>query len=190
MSRQSSQAPMMVTFGVEASCKPRAHEQEHHTETCCYAHRQKLSLLIGSHRFLVLCPNYRGTELVGAANGGVGTLNYTNAESGHRTRKSQLRVGARADFYWRGAAHVQIPSGKQPFWRRAYKIGEVSVFTLRFNFGIQSGLGGSAPWSPDPSHDLQGSPIRGQEEPPPSLLPYSARPGVSLHFSAAIDGGY
>ncbi|KAJ7938395.1 peptidase S9 prolyl oligopeptidase active site domain protein [Mycena leptocephala] len=109
---------------------------------------QNYRYFLASHGFLVLSPNYRGsqgrgTEFARAVKGGLGTLDYSDVESmleaaikrGYANRrKSRSRAGARAAVIGAGPTD----------W------GSMTITTDIPDID----LGGSAPWSPRPSNRL------------------------------------
>ncbi|KAJ6578869.1 alpha/beta-hydrolase [Mycena vulgaris] len=129
--------------------------------------------LLVSHGFLVLCPNYRGsqgrgTEFASAANGGMGTLDYADVESMlaaaiERGYVDRERV-AIAGYSHGGFLSAWGCTRPNAIWKAgvigagATDWGSLIICTDLPDMGAD--LGGTAPWTPRPPRYLQGSPIR------------------------------
>ncbi|KAJ7452179.1 alpha/beta-hydrolase [Mycena galericulata] len=129
--------------------------------------------LLASHGFLVLCPNYRGSEGRGstfarAANGGMGTLDYADVES-------MLAAAMQRGYVDRNKVAIAGYSqgGFLAAWgctrpNSIWKAGVIGAGPTDWGSLIicsdlpdtEADLGGTAPWSPKEPHYLQGSPIR------------------------------
>ncbi|KAJ7146119.1 Alpha/Beta hydrolase protein [Mycena epipterygia] len=129
--------------------------------------------LLASHGFLVLSPNYRGSqgrgsEFAGAANGGMGNLDYADVESmlaaaierGYVDRDKVAIAGysqggflsawgcTRPNAIWKAGVIGAGPTD----WGSLIICSDLP--------DLEADLGGTAPWSPRAPHYLQGSPIR------------------------------
>ncbi|KAJ7153510.1 alpha/beta-hydrolase [Mycena crocata] len=129
--------------------------------------------LLASHGFLVLSPNYRGSQGRGdafahTAHGGMGTRDYTDVES-------MLTVAIARGFVDREKVAIAGYSqgGFLSAWgctrpNAPWKAGVVGAGVTDWGSLIlasdlpdfEADLGGTAPWTPCAPHYLQGSPIR------------------------------
>ncbi|KAJ7701555.1 Alpha/Beta hydrolase protein [Mycena rosella] len=129
--------------------------------------------LLASHGFLVLSPNYRGsqgrgTDFARTANGGMGALDYADVESmlaaaierGYTDRENVAIAGysqggflsawgcTRPTAIWKAGVIGAGPTD----WGSLIICSDLP--------DVEADLGGTAPWSPREPHYLQGSPIR------------------------------
>ncbi|KAJ7222329.1 alpha/beta-hydrolase, partial [Mycena pura] len=129
--------------------------------------------LLASHGFLVLCPNYRGSQGRGtafayAAHGGMGTTDYADVESmlmaaierGYADPE-KVAIAGYSQGGFLAAWGITRPNA---IWKAAV-IGAAptdwgSMIVSSDLPDIEAELGGTAPWSPRAPHYLQGSPIR------------------------------
>ncbi|KAJ7456915.1 alpha/beta-hydrolase [Mycena latifolia] len=142
-------------------------------DTLHMRHNTSYRFLLASHGFLVLSPNYRGsqgrgTDFARTANGGMGTLDYADVESmlseaverGYTDRDKVAIAGysqggflsawgcTRPNATWRAGVIGAGPTD----WGSLIICSDVP--------DVEADLGGTAPWSPRPPHYLHGSPIR------------------------------
>ncbi|KAJ7079993.1 alpha/beta-hydrolase [Mycena belliarum] len=130
-------------------------------------------LMLASHGFLVLSPNYRGSKGRGnafarTANGGMGTLDYADIESmlaaaierGYADR-DKVAIAGYSQGGFLAAWGCTRPNA--PWKAGVIGAGPTDWGSMAISSDVpdvEADLGGTAPWNPRPPHYLQGSPIR------------------------------